>query len=68
MRTSIQLADGLIRQIRKEIKATTLSGAIRAALEQFLLHRKRTKLTKSFGRYAKWNPNIRRMRRNRDLG
>lgn len=68
MRTSIQLADGLLRQVRKETKATTLSGAIRSALEQFLLHRKRAKLTKSFGRYAKWHPNIRKMRRNRDLG
>lgn len=68
MRTSIQIADGLIRQVRKETKAATLSGAIRSAIEQFLLQRKKARLIKSFGRYAKWNLPLRRMRRNRDLG
>ncbi|MBI2346280.1 MAG: type II toxin-antitoxin system VapB family antitoxin [Deltaproteobacteria bacterium] len=67
MRTSIQIADTLIRQVRRETGAATLSGAIRSALEQFLLQRKRVKLIKSFGRFPAWNPNVRRMRKNRAL-
>ena len=65
MRTSIQIADSLISQVRKETGAKTLSEAIRTALEQFLQHRKRQKLLKSFGKFPDWNPDIRKMRRNR---
>jgi metal-responsive CopG/Arc/MetJ family transcriptional regulator len=65
MRTSIQVADSLISQVRKETGAKTLSEAIRTALEQFLQHRRRQKLIKSFGKFSNWNPDIRKMRRNR---
>lgn len=65
MRTSIQIADGLIAQVYKETGAKTLSAAIRTALEQFLQLRKRQKLLKSFGKFPDWNPDIRKMRRNR---
>jgi metal-responsive CopG/Arc/MetJ family transcriptional regulator len=65
MRTSIQIADSLVLQVRKETGAKTLSEAIRTALEQFLQHRKRQKLLKSFGKFPDWNPDIRKMRKNR---
>lgn len=68
MRTSIQLADTLINQVRRETRAKTLTEAIRTALEQFLQQRKRQRLIKSFGKFPDWNPDIRKMRRDRGLG
>lgn len=67
MRTSIQLADTLINQVRRETRAKTLTDAIRTALEQFLQQRKRQRLLKSFGKFPDWNPDIRKMRRNRGI-
>lgn len=67
MRTSIQLADTLINQVRRETRAKTLTDAIRTALEQFLLQRKRQRLLRSFGKFPNWNPDIRKMRRNRGI-
>lgn len=68
MRTTIQITDVLVNRVRKETGAKNLSEAIRTALEQFLLQRKRQKLLKSFGQFPDWNPDTRRMRQNRDFG
>lgn len=63
MRTTIHLSDQLLRQVLQETKAKTMTQAIRDAVEGFLAHCKRVKLIKSFGRFPKWNPDIRAMRR-----
>lgn len=68
MRTTINVSDGLIREVVKESRAKTLTQAIRAALEGYLEHRKRMRLIKSFGSFSDWKPDIRAMRKNRGLG
>lgn len=68
MRTTINLADNLLEQVIHETKTKTITQAIRSALEGYLEHRKRLRLIKSFGSFKHWNPDIRTMRQNRDLG
>lgn len=68
MRTTINISDQLLKQVMKESKATSITQAIRDALEGYLEHRKKIRLIKSFGSYPNWKPNIREMRKNRDPG
>ena len=68
MRTTINLSDQLLEQVLQETKTKTITQAIRNALEGYLEHRKRMRLIKSFGSFRNWNPDLRTMRQNRDLG
>ena len=68
MRTTINLADNLLEQVILETKTKTITQAIRSALEEYLEHRERIRLIKSFGSFKRWNPDIQAMRQNRDLG
>ena len=68
MRTTVNLSDQLLHQVIQETKTKTITQAIRSALEGYLEYRKRMRLIGSFGSFRNWNPDIRAMRRNRDLG
>ncbi|MBI2343012.1 MAG: type II toxin-antitoxin system VapB family antitoxin [Deltaproteobacteria bacterium] len=68
MRTTIQLSEELLQHVMKETGAKTMTQAIREALQEYLEGRKRRRLIASFGQYKDWQPDIRRMRRDRDLG
>ena len=68
MRTTINISDQLLRQVMRESGAKTMTQAIRNAIEGYLDHRKRARLIKSFGSFPKWKPDIRAMRKQRDLG
>jgi nucleoid DNA-binding protein len=67
MRTTIQLSEDLLKKVMKESKAKTVTQAIRDALEGYLDSRKRVRLIRSFGSFKNWNPDLRRMRKSRDL-
>lgn len=68
MRTTIHLSDDLIASVMRESKSKTVTQAIREAVQEYLKLRKRMRLIKSFGSFSKWNPDIRSMRTQRDLG
>ena len=68
MRTTINVSDELLRQVMNESKAKTITQAVREALNGYLEHRKRLRLVKSFGAFPDWKPDIREMRKQRDLG
>lgn len=68
MRTTINVSDLLLRQVMRESGAKTMTQAIRNALEGYLIHRKKVRLIKSFGSFPDWKPDIRAMRKQRDLG
>lgn len=68
MRTTINLSEELLEHVMQETGAKTVTQAIRDALREYLEHRKRQRLIASFGRYADWDPDVRGMRRDRDLG
>lgn len=68
MRTTIHVADDLLKAVMKETAAKTVTQAIRGALEGYLMHRRRVRLLRSFGKYPRWKVDVRAMRRNRDLG
>lgn len=68
MRTTIHVDDQILKHVLKETGAKTLTQAIRGALEAFLAQRQRARLIKSFGSFPDWNPDIRALRKNRDLG
>ena len=68
MRTSVNVSDDLLNQVMRESRAKTITQAIREALMAYLDLRRRKKLIQSFGSFGKWSPDIRKMRRSRDLG
>lgn len=68
MRTTVNLSDELIGRVMKESRAKTLTQAVREGLEGYLQHRNKMRLIRSFGSFPRWNPDIRKMRRQRDLG
>ena len=50
MRTTIQLSDDLMASMMRESKSKTVTQAIREAVQEYLKHKKRLRLIKSFGR------------------
>ncbi|MBI2082238.1 MAG: type II toxin-antitoxin system VapB family antitoxin [Deltaproteobacteria bacterium] len=68
MRTSVNVSDDLLHQVMRESRAKTITQAIREALMAYLDLRRRKRLVQSFGSFENWNPDIRKMRRSRDLG
>ncbi len=68
MRTTVNVSDDLLREVMRESGTRTITQAIRSALEGYLLQRKRIRLIKSLGKFPDWHPDLRGMRRQRDLG
>ena len=68
MRTTVNVSDDLLQEVMRESGTRTITQAIRSALEGYLLQRKRIRLIKSLGQFPDWRPDLRGMRRQRDLG